>query len=83
MLRYQPRVPVIIGCCCLLGGVFISSFMTSFPAFAVFFGAFFGFGSGFCYLGPILSGWSYFPERKGMVSGIIIGAFGLGAAIFD
>ena len=57
--------------------------MPTFPGFAVFYGAFFGIGVGFSYLPPILSGWSYYPERKGMVSGIIVGAFAFGAAIFD
>lgn len=61
----------------------ISSFMTKFPLFAFFYGAFFGWGCGLSYMAPIISAWSYFPERKGLISGIIVGAFGLGSAIFN
>lgn len=35
-----------------------------------------------CYWTPILCGYEWYPKRKGMVSGIIIGAFGFGAFIF-
>ena len=35
------------------------------------------------YMAPILSAWSYFPRNKGMCTGIIAGAMGLGGAIFN
>lgn len=34
------------------------------------------------YIPPIMCGWEYFPNRRGLVSGIIVGGFGLGAFIF-
>ena len=34
------------------------------------------------YIPPIMCGWEYFPNRRGLVSGIIVGGFGLGAVIF-
>ena len=82
-LKYTPRASIIFGICLVGSGVFISSFMPTFAGFAVFYGAVFGLGCGFIYLPPVIAAWSYFPERKGLISGIIIGAFGLGAAIFD
>jgi MFS transporter, OFA family, oxalate/formate antiporter len=42
-----------------------------------------GLGIGFCYLTPIKCGWEYFPDNKGMVSGIIMLAFGMGSFIFS
>ena len=82
-LKYNPRTSISIGIFLVGSGVLISSFMPTFVGFAVFYGAIFGLGCGFTYLPPVISAWSYFPERKGLISGIIIGAFGLGAAIFD
>ena len=45
----------------------------------------FGFGSmcGMTYMVPVHHGWLWFPERAGLVSGIIIGGFGLGPLIFN
>ena len=39
-------------------------------------------GIGLLYWTPIICGWEWFPERKGLISGLIIGAFGFGALIF-
>lgn len=82
-LKYTPQTSIIIGICLVGSGVLISSFMPTFVGFAVFYGGVFGIGCGLIYLPPVIVAWSYFPERKGLISGIIIGAFGLGAAIFD
>lgn len=32
---------------------------------------------------PLMCGWDHFPERRGMVSGIIIGGFGFASFFFD
>jgi MFS family permease len=65
-----------------IGGVFASTFTHSFPLFYFTFAVMYGCGIGFCYFVPLMCGWEYFPDRKGMVSGIIIGGFGFGAFIF-
>ena len=45
----------------------------------------FGFptGIGLVYSIPVILGWEWFPENKGLVSGLIIGAYGFGAFIFS
>jgi len=40
------------------------------------------FGIGFCYFPPLICGWEWIPERKGLVTGIILGAFGFGSFVF-
>lgn len=62
--------------------VFVSSFMDNFWLFVLFYGILFGFLSGLLYMIPIFLGCKYFPNSKGVVSGIITGAFGL-ATIFS
>ena len=35
------------------------------------------------YFTPLACGWEWMPERKGLVTGVILGAFGFGAFIFN
>ena len=32
---------------------------------------------------PLICAWEYFPEKRGIVTGIVFGAFGLGAFVFS
>lgn len=43
----------------------------------------FPIGIGTAYWAPLVSGWQWFPERKGLISGLIIGGFGFGAFLFN
>ena len=38
-----------------------------------------GIGCGMCYMVPLVCGWEYFPDRRGLVTGIVISAYGFGA----
>ena len=44
----------------------------------------FGFGicNGLTYMVPMHHGWLWFPDKPGLISGIIIGGFGFGALVF-
>jgi hypothetical protein len=42
----------------------------------------FGLGIGAGYLPSIRNSWRYFPEKRGLISGIILGALGMSALIF-
>lgn len=57
--------------------------MTNLGAFVFFYGAMFGFGVGIAYLCPIIAGWEYFPAKKGLVSGLVVGGFGFGSFAFS
>lgn len=39
-------------------------------------------GIGISYMCPIIAGWEYFPNNKGLVSGLIVGGYGFGSFIF-
>ncbi|CAI2363853.1 unnamed protein product [Moneuplotes crassus] len=77
-----PWLCCLIGSCIAIGAAIIASFTTNFIIFMVLYGFFFGLGCGIAYLAPIITSWDYFPERKGLVSGIILAGYGLGPFIF-
>jgi len=62
--------------------IFVSSYMNNFWLFVLFYGIFFGILSGLLYIIPIFLACQYFPTSKGIISGIITGAYGL-ATIFS
>ena len=43
----------------------------------------YGIGIGLGYLPTLACGWEWMSERKGLATGIIMGAFGFGAFIFS
>lgn len=65
-----------------MSGVFISSFMTNHVWFIIFYSVIYGSGIGLAYFTPLVCGWEWMPERKGLVSGIVIGGFGFGSFFF-
>ena len=42
-----------------------------------------GFLNGITYCIPMEHGWRWFPDRPGLISGLILGGFGLGAFSFN
>ena len=61
--------------------VFVSSYMTSFWYFVLLYGVGFGFGSGMIYLIPLYNCYKYFPNKRGLISGIIMGGYGVASLI--
>jgi len=44
--------------------------------FLLLYGACNGIGCGMCYMTPLVCAWEYYPERKGLVTGLILSAYG-------
>lgn len=42
-----------------------------------------GVCGGLLYMLPIICGWRYFPNRRGLISGLTIGGYGFGSFIFN
>jgi MFS transporter, OFA family, oxalate/formate antiporter len=81
--KMGPTRWLTFGSSIFLVGTFLSTFFTNFVAFCIFYSVCFGVGVGCCYLVPITCSWQYFPHRKGLVTGIIVGGFGFGSFIFN
>jgi MFS transporter, OFA family, oxalate/formate antiporter len=82
-LRMPPKVVIAIGSSVALAGIYASSFTKSLPPYLTLYTFLNGLGSGTCYLVPLICGWEYFPERKGLVTGLILGAYGFGSFGFS
>ncbi len=80
--RKGPRI------CALLGGVLVSlgfvlaSFTSSLAMLYVFYGVVVGIGNGFGYSTPMPVASKWFPDRRGLVVGLMVGGYGGGQAIF-
>ena len=82
-LRVGPRVAASLGSIFLVGAPLISSRVTSYPLMIFTYGVLFGFGGGLTYTVPLVCGYRWEPNRKGLVSGIVLSGFGLSALIFN
>ena len=68
----------VLGIGYILGGLFGSSFATQ----LIFIGIVGGAGIGLGYVVPIAVGVKWFPDKKGMVTGLAVAGFGFGAMIW-
>ena len=76
-----PRVCAFIGGVLVSAGFFLSSFTSSLMWLYVAFGVIVGVGNGFGYATPIPVASKWFPDKRGLVVGMMVGAYGAGSAI--
>jgi OFA family oxalate/formate antiporter-like MFS transporter len=69
---------IVLGIGYLLGGFFGNTFWAQF----FFIGIMGGAGIGLAYVVPIAVGVKWFPDKKGMVTGLAVAGFGFGATIW-
>lgn len=53
----------------------------SFTGFLLIYGVGFGVFSGFAYLIPLYNAYKYFPLHRGLIAGLVLGAYGFGSMI--
>ncbi|MCK4752393.1 MAG: OFA family MFS transporter [Planctomycetes bacterium] len=81
--KYGPRIIAIIGGLLLGSGYIIAGFTgTSFLLMLVFIGIVGGAGIGMAYVCPIAACVKWFPDLKGLITGLAVAGFGAGAFIF-
>ncbi len=69
---------IVLGTGYLLGGLFGETFLSQ----LFFIGIMGGAGIGLAYVVPIAVGVKWFPDKKGMVTGLAVAGFGFGATIW-
>lgn len=82
-LRINVKLLILMGAGAGLVGNFISSYTKSLLPYLFLYTVLNGIGSGTCYLTPLVCCWEYFPARKGLMTGIVMGAYGFGSFIFS
>jgi OFA family oxalate/formate antiporter-like MFS transporter len=81
--KYGPRIIAVIGGLILGAGYIIAGFTgTSFALMLIFIGIVGGAGIGMGYVCPIAACVKWFPDLKGLITGLAVAGFGAGAFIF-
>ena len=83
MQKIGPRNTTLIGAVFLALGPAISALASSLPMLYLGYGVFCGIGVGFIYGVPIATSVKWFPEKKGLISGLTVAGFGLGSIVFS
>ncbi len=82
--RFSVRAVVITGGVILSVGFFLASFVTPQAPYLLWltYGVMGGLGMGFSYSTTISCAQMWFPDKKGLVSGLIVSALGFGGVLF-
>lgn len=78
-----PRFVGTIGMICFSSGLMIASQATNLMTLYLGYSLLGGIGVGMVYVTPLSTGLKWYPKKKGMVTGITIGAFGMGSFLFN
>jgi MFS transporter, OFA family, oxalate/formate antiporter len=80
--KFGPRIVISLGGLFYGGGLMLVSQASSLVELYLFYGVIAGMGVGFVYVCPISISMKWFPNHKGIVTGIAVGAFGSGSLVF-
>jgi len=81
-LKWNPKKIIALAGSVAILGIWMASFATNMTTFLVLYGGLGGIGCGINYMIPLVAAWEHFPDKKGLCTGVIIGAYGLGSFIF-
>jgi OFA family oxalate/formate antiporter-like MFS transporter len=77
-----PRLVAAIGGILFSLGLLLASFTQSLLMFYLTAGVIAGTGSGFGYVVPTSVGSKWFPDKRGLIVGMMVGGFGAGSGVF-
>jgi OFA family oxalate/formate antiporter-like MFS transporter len=80
--RFGPRLVATIGISLYSGGLMLTSLASELWQLYITYGIIAGEGVSFVYVCPLSTLVKWFPKRKGMITGVAVGAFGLGSLVF-
>lgn len=82
MARKGPTFTALVGAVFLALGLVVSGFASSVYVLYLGYGVLGGVGVGFIYGVPIATCAKWFPDKKGLISGLTVAGFGLGSIVF-
>jgi OFA family oxalate/formate antiporter-like MFS transporter len=77
-----PRICAAIGGTLVGVGFILSSFTSSLTYLYLIFGVVVGLGNGFGYATPVPVASKWFPDKRGLVVGLMVSGYGAGSAVF-
>ena len=77
-----PKICAAVGGLLVSGGFLLSSQTSSLTTLYIYFGVIVGIGNGFGYATPMPVGSKWFPDKRGLIVGLMVGGYGAGSAIF-
>lgn len=80
--RRGPKIVAALGGSLFSLGFFLASYTQSLTAFYLTAGVIAGTGSGFGYVVPTAVGAKWFPDKRGLVVGMMVGGYGAGSGVF-
>jgi len=80
--RKGPRVVALLGGCFFSAGFLLASQIHSLPTFYLTLGVCVGIGNGFGYVVPTSVASKWFPDKRGLIIGLMVGSYGAGSGIF-
>jgi MFS transporter, OFA family, oxalate/formate antiporter len=80
--RKGPRYAAAVGGILFSTGLFLASRIDSLLNFYLTFGICVGIGNGFGYVVPTAVGSKWFPDKRGLIVGLMVGGYGAGSGIF-
>lgn len=84
MHRFGPRLTAATGSLLFTAGYILASLTQgNFLALLLSYGVVIGVGIGFGYVCPLTTGMKWFPENRGLVTGVAVAGFGGGAIILS
>jgi MFS family permease len=84
-LRVGPRMSLVVAGACFGGGLMLGALgisMHSLPLLYLGYGVLGGTALGLAYTPPVQALFAWFPDKRGLASGLTIAGFGSGALIF-
>ncbi|MGB5912421.1 MAG: OFA family MFS transporter [Promethearchaeia archaeon] len=81
--KYGPKKISILGAIFIGTGTLLSAAMTNFIGLFITYGIIYGMGIGFAYVCPIATATKWYPDKKGLITGIAVAGFGAGSFIFN
>lgn len=80
--RWNPKLIIGIGLTIMSASILIASYCQTWWTFVLVYSIGYPAGIGIVYWVPIMCGWEWFPNNKGLVSGSVVAGYGFGAFIF-
>lgn len=77
--KLGPKVIAIAGGILLAAGMVLASFARGIGLLVLSYGIVSGIGIGFAYVCPIAAGVKWFPDKRGLITGLAVAGFGAGA----